>query len=342
MLRAPGFWRPGGGGLAPLLLSPVSAIYARATARRVSRPGWTAPVPVICCGNVTAGGAGKTTVALDLLERLTARGVAPHALLRGYGGSARGPLRVEPDAHDSRLVGDEALLLASLAPTWVGADRAETARRAIAAGAGAIVMDDGLQNPTLAKALSLLVIDGTYGFGNGRVIPAGPLREPVAAAAARAHAAVLIGEDETGARSLLPAELPVLRARLVPGPGTAALSGRPVLAFAGIANPRKFFDTLAEAGAIVVGRQTFADHYPYDEADITALLAEAESLAALPVTTRKDIVRVPARFRDRIAVAGVGLSWEDEEALDALLAPLFPPAHASLSTVPPDTAPCAA
>jgi tetraacyldisaccharide 4'-kinase len=342
MLRAPGFWRPGGGGLAPLLLSPVSAIYARATARRVSRPGWTAPVPVICCGNVTAGGAGKTTVALDLLERLTARGVAPHALLRGYGGSARGPLRVEPDAHDSRLVGDEALLLASLAPTWVGADRAETARRAIAAGAGAIVMDDGLQNPTLAKALSLLVIDGTYGFGNGRVIPAGPLREPVAAAAARAHAAVLIGEDETGARSLLPAELPVLRARLVPGPGTAALSGRPVLAFAGIANPRKFFDTLAEAGAIVVGRQTFADHYPYDEADITALLAEAESLAALPVTTRKDIVRVPARFRDQIAVAGVGLSWEDEEALDALLAPLFPPADASLSTVPPDTAPCAA
>ncbi|MCU0888588.1 MAG: tetraacyldisaccharide 4'-kinase [Rubritepida sp.] len=342
MLRAPGFWLPGGGGLAPLLLSPVSAIYARATARRVSRPGWTAPVPVICCGNVTAGGAGKTTVALDLLERLAARGAAPHALLRGYGGTARGPLRVEPTTHDSRVVGDEALLLASLAPTWVGADRAETARRAIAAGAGAIVMDDGLQNPTLAKSLSLLVIDGTFGFGNGRVIPAGPLREPVAAAAARAHAAVLIGEDETGARGLLPAHLPLLRARLVPGPGTAALAGRPVLAFAGIANPRKFFDTLAEAGAIVVGRQTFADHYPYDEADIAAILAEAEALAALPVTTRKDIVRVPPRFRDQIAVAGVGLAWEDEDALDALLAPLFPPAEASPSTVPPDTASCAA
>lgn len=342
MLRAPGFWLPGGGGLAPLLLSPVSAIYARATARRVSRPGWTAPVPVICCGNVTAGGAGKTTVALDLLERLAARGAAPHALLRGYGGTARGPLRVEPDAHDSRLVGDEALLLASLAPTWVGADRAETARRAVAAGAGAIVMDDGLQNPTLAKTLALLVIDGTYGFGNGRVIPAGPLREPVAAAAARAHAAVLIGEDETGARGLLPADLPLLRARLVPGSGTAALSGRPVLAFAGIANPRKFFDTLAEAGAIVVGRQTFADHYPYDDADIAAILAEAEALGALPVTTRKDIVRVPQRFRDQIAVAGVGLAWEDEDALGALLAPLLPSPGAPLSTVPPDTAPCTA
>jgi tetraacyldisaccharide 4'-kinase len=224
----------------------------------------------------------------------------------------------------------------------VGADRAETARRAVAAGAGAIVMDDGLQNPTLAKTLALLVIDGTYGFGNGRVIPSGPLREPVAAAAARAHAAVMIGEDETGARGLLPAHLPLLRARLVPGPGTAALAGRPVLAFAGIANPRKFFDTLTEAGAIIVGRQTFADHYPYDDADIAAILAEAESLAALPVTTRKDIVRVPPRFRDQIAVAGVGLAWEDEEALAALLAPVLPPAASSLSTVPPDTARCTA
>ena len=342
MLRAPQFWHSGRGGLAPLLLSPVSAIYARATARRMSRPGWVAPVPVICCGNVTAGGAGKTTVALDLLSRLAARGVNAHALLRGYGGSARGPLRVEPDRHDSRVVGDEALLLAEHAPTWVGADRAATARLAVAAGAEAIVMDDGLQNPTLAKTLSLLVIDGTFGFGNGRVIPAGPLREPVAAAAARAQAAVLIGEDETGARALLPAHLPLLRARLVPGPGTAALAHRPVLAFAGIANPGKFFDTLAEAGAIIVGRQTFADHYPYDDADIEAILAEAEALAALPVTTRKDFVRIPPRLRDRVAVARVGLAWEDEEALEALLAPLFPPGPARLQPAPPGPAACTA
>jgi tetraacyldisaccharide 4'-kinase len=342
MLRAPAFWLPGRGGLAPLLLSPVSAIYARATARRVSRPGWVAPVPVICCGNVTAGGAGKTTVALDLLARLAARGLAPHALIRGYGGTAKGPLRVDPARHDSRAVGDEALLLAEHAPTWVGADRAASARLAVAAGADAIVMDDGLQNPTLAKSLSLLVIDGGFGFGNGRVIPAGPLREPVAAAAARAHAAVLIGADETGARALLPAHLPLLRARLVPGPDTAALARRPVLAFAGIANPSKFFDTLAEAGAIIVGRQTFADHYPYDDADIEAILEEAEALAALPVTTRKDFVRIPPRFHDRIAVARVGLAWDDEEALEALLAPLFPPRPDRLQTVPPDPAACTA
>jgi tetraacyldisaccharide 4'-kinase len=340
MLRAPAFWLPGRGGIATLLLSPVSAIYARATARRVSRPGWRAPVPVICCGNVTAGGAGKTTVARDLLLRLSARGLAPHALLRGYGGTAKGPLRVEPGTHDSRVVGDEALILAEHAPTWVGGDRAATARLAVAAGAEAIVMDDGLQNPTLAKDLSLLVIDGSYGFGNGRIIPAGPLREPVAAAAARAHAAVLIGEDETGARSLLPDHLPVLRARLVPGPDTAALARRPVFAFAGIANPSKFFDTLAEAGAIVVGRKTFADHYPYDDADITAILAEAEAAAALPVTTRKDIVRIPHGFHDRIAVAGIGLAWDDEEALEALLAPLFRPAPAAHAVAPPDRAAC--
>ncbi|WP_408870004.1 tetraacyldisaccharide 4'-kinase [Elioraea sp.] len=336
-MRAPGFWLPGGGGLAPFLLTPVSALYARATARRVARAGWTAPVPVICCGNVTAGGAGKTTVALDLIARLAAAGVGAHALLRGYGGSARGPLRVDPARHDSRVVGDEALLLADLAPTWVGADRAETARRAVADGAGAIVMDDGLQNPTLEKTLALLVIDGTFGFGNGRVIPSGPLREPVAAAAARAHAAVLIGDDETGATRLLPDHLPVLRARLVPGPGTSSLAGRPVLAFAGIANPRKFFDTLAEAGAIIVGRQTFADHYPYDDADIALILAEAEKLAAVPVTTRKDIVRVPPRFRDGIAVAGIGLAWEDEVALTALLAPHLPPLRPAAQALPAGT-----
>lgn len=324
MLRAPEFWRPGGGGLPALLLSPFSALYAGATKRRVAREGWQAPVPVICCGNVTAGGAGKTTVAIDLLDRLRRRGVEAHGLLRGYGGRLKGPVRVDPERHDSRDVGDEALLLAGVAPTWVSADRAAGARAAIAEGAQAIVMDDGLQNPTLAKSLSLLVVDGGFGFGNGRVIPAGPLREPVAAAAARAHAAVLIGADETSVLAALPAELPVLRARLTPGPETAMLAGRPVLAFAGIANPRKFFDTLTEAGVIVVGRQSFADHYPYDETDIRALLKEAEALHALPVTTRKDIVRVPAEFRDRIAVASIGIAWDDEAALEGLLAPHFP------------------
>jgi tetraacyldisaccharide 4'-kinase len=320
-MRAPGFW-VGSGGIAPLLLAPLSAIYAGATARRMARRGWQAPVPVICCGNATAGGAGKTTVALDLGRRLADRGIAAHFLLRGYGGSLKGPARVDPEAHDSTQVGDEALLLAEIRPTWISGDRGAGARAAVAAGAQAIVMDDGLQNPTLEKDLSLLVIDGGFGFGNGRVIPGGPLREPVAAAAARSGAAVLIGKDETGALAQLPPGLPVLRARLVAGPEAAMLAGQPVFAFCGIANPQKFFATLQEAGAVLAGREAFADHYPYDEGDLKELLGQAERLRAVAVTTKKDFVRIPAQFRSRVTVVTVGLAWEEPAAIESLLDPL--------------------
>jgi len=320
-MRAPVFWG-GGGGIAPLLLSPFSAIYAGATARRMARAGWQAPVPVICCGNATAGGAGKTTVALDLGRRLADRGVAAHFLLRGYGGSMKGPLRVDPAIHDSTMVGDEALLLAETRPTWISADRGAGGQAAVAGGAQAIVMDDGLQNPTLEKDLSLLVIDGSFGFGNGRVIPAGPLREPVAAAAARSHAAVLIGADDCNALAMLPKTLPVLRARLTAGPEAAMLAGQPVFAFCGIANPGKFFATLKEAGAVLAGWEAFHDHYPYHAGDVQDLLAQAETLRALPVTTKKDFVRIPPQYRSRVTVVTVGLSWEEPAAIESLLDPL--------------------
>jgi tetraacyldisaccharide 4'-kinase len=301
------------------MLSPIAALYAATTARRMARPGQSLPLPVICCGNATAGGAGKTTVALDLGERLKARGLAAHFLLRGYGGRLKGPARVDLATHDSRAVGDEALLLAAIAPTWVSADRAAGGAAAQAAGAQAIIMDDGLQNPTLEKSLSLLIIDGSYGFGNGRVIPSGPLREPVFAAAARCQAAVLIGEDETGALAQLPSDLPVLRARLVPGPEAAVLAGKPVVAFCGIANPRKFFATLQEAGAVLAARHPFADHYPFDDQEIRDILAEAEKLRATPVTTRKDIVRIPPALRTGIQVVSIALAWDDPAAIEALL-----------------------
>jgi len=324
-MHAPGFWSGPGGGLWPTLLAPFAALYRAETARRMARPGWPAPIPVLCAGNATAGGAGKTTLALDLGERLAARGIAVHFLLRGYGGRERGPLRVDPARHDSHAVGDEALLLAAMQPTWVAADRAAGARAAVAGGAQAIVMDDGLQNPTLAKDMSLLVIDGGYGFGNGLVIPAGPLREPVAAAAARCRAAVLIGPDELGALAALPPGLPLLRARLRPGPDAFALAGKPVLAFCGIGNPRKFFATLQEAGANVAGRVSFADHYPFDAGDLRTLLADAAKLRATLVTTRKDFVRLPAEFRDRVTVASVGLDWAEPAAIEALLDSLLAP-----------------
>ncbi len=307
----------------PLLLSPASAVATRIAARRARRPGFAAPVPVICCGNVTLGGAGKTTLALDLAQRLRHAGVAVHILARGYRGSLKGPLRVEA-GHDAPEVGDEALLLAAAAPTWIGADRAATARAAMRAGAEALVMDDGMQNPTLEKSFAFIVIDGAVGFGNGRVLPAGPLREPVHAAARRAQAAVLIGPDRRDARALLPPALPVLTAELLPGPEAAILNGRRVLAFAGIARPEKFFASLEAVGAVPVARHPYADHHLYRPAEMARLFAEAERLEALPVTTAKDVVRLPAAARARVSVLSVSLAWDDPAALSALLSPLFP------------------
>lgn len=318
-MQAPEFWQTGG----PLarLLEPVGVIYGAVTRWRLrhGRP-WQAPVPVVCVGNVVAGGVGKTPVVLDLLARLP----GAHALLRGYGGQEAGPLRVDTARHDHEAVGDEALLLARRAPTWVARNRAAGARCAAEAGAAAIVMDDGYQNPSLHKDLSLVVVDGTMGFGNRRILPAGPLREPLRGAFARADAVVIMGEDSAGVARRLKAlghgGLPVLRAALVPGPEAAALAGRRVVAFAGIGRPGKFFATLRAVGAQVVAAHPFADHYPYAPADIQPILDEAFALDALPVTTAKDAVRLPLDQRQQVNVLGVSVAWEDERALESLLA----------------------
>ena len=315
----PAFWQHDG--LLPRLLSPAAAVMGAMTARRMTRLGWRAPVPVLCCGNAGVGGAGKTTVVLDLARRLRARGVAVHCLTRGYGGQVQGVLRVDASAHGAALVGDEPLLLAAVAPTWVGADRAASAQAAVAAGAQALLMDDGLQNPGLAKDVSLLVIDGAVGFGNGRVMPAGPLREPAATAAARCQAAVLIGLDQAHAGMALPRALPVLTAHLVPD---TPLHGTRVLAFAGIARPAKFHATLLQAGAELAGHIDFADHHNFTAAELERVLARAAQLDALPVTTPKDAVRLPAGMRRQIAVVGVTLAWDDEAALERLLGDAVP------------------
>lgn len=315
-MHAPAFWRRDG--VLPRLLSPAAAAYAAATAWRLRRAGWRAPVPVICCGGATAGGAGKTPLALDLGARLLARGRAPAFLSRGYGGSARCLLRIDAAAHDAALAGDEALLLAALAPTYVAADRAAAARAAVAAGADVLVMDDGLQNPGLAKDLPLLVIDGGAGFGNGRVIPAGPLREPVATAAARCRAAVLVGKDVCRAGTALPGSLPVLRARLAPEPDPR-LDGARVFAFAGIARPAKFFATLRDMGAAVVAEHAFPDHCRFAPDRIEALLRQAEQAGAILVTTAKDAVRLPPALSARVYVLRVRLVWDEPAAIERLL-----------------------
>jgi tetraacyldisaccharide 4'-kinase len=318
MRHPPTFWRHDVRSFWPALLAPIGVVVGAVTARRIARPGWRARVPVICCGNVTVGGAGKTTLALDLANRLRARGVAVHVLLRGYGGTSRGAHRVVPGDPVS-LVGDEALLLAEIAPTWVGADRAASARAAVANGAQALLLDDGLQNPTLAKDLSLLVVDGGSGFGNGHVLPAGPLREPVAAGAARCQAAVLIGADETGAVARLPPQLPLLRARLEQAPDIAGLLGQRLFAFAGIARPEKFFDGLEQAGVTIVARRPFPDHHPYTAPEIQDILETATRFGAIAVTTPKDAVRLPPALRAGVRVVGVRLVWDDEAVIETLL-----------------------
>lgn len=326
-MRAPDFWQRRRDWRS-LLLSPAATAYgwaARCRARSVQP--WTATVPVICIGNLVAGGAGKTPVALSVMAMLQRQGIAAHFLTRGHGGKLIGPVRVDPGAHDAADVGDEPLLLAEAAPTWVAGDRVAGAQAAIAAGARAIVMDDGFQNPSLAKSLSLIVVDGGYGFGNGLLLPAGPLRETVAEGLAHAQAVVLIGEDRTSAAAQVGNALPILHARLTPAPGSdpggTDLSGRRVLAFAGIGRPEKFFESLREAGAEIAESKLFPDHHPYSAAEIDAILQQARAAGLLPVTTRKDWVRLPPDRRDGIAVLDITLTWQDEAALTALLDGLF-------------------
>lgn len=314
MKRAPSFWFRDG--LVAHVLSPLSVIGAALTARNVARAGWTAQVPVICCGNVTVGGAGKTTLVLDIARRLAGHDV--HILLRGYGGSSRRTHRVLPNDPVS-LVGDEAILLARVAPTWTGSDRAASAQAALLSGAKILLMDDGLQNPSLVKTASILVIDGQTAFGNGRVLPAGPLRESVVTAAARCSVAVLIGTDTTNALGRLPPSLPVLRADLEQDPSIAALAGRNVLAFAGIALPEKFFEPLRVAGAVLVGVRSFPDHHPYRQEELMALLREARARNAILVTTPKDAVRLPPTVCGQVTVIGVGLTWRQPDLIDQFL-----------------------
>ncbi|CTQ32571.1 tetraacyldisaccharide 4'-kinase [Jannaschia rubra] len=313
-MRAPAFWsRPPG--LLSVLLSPLGAIYAAATARRVARVGVRVGVPVICVGNLTAGGTGKTPTVIALAERLSARGVAAHVVTRGHGGRLEGPARVDPAIQEAGDVGDEPLLLAAFTPTWVARDRAAGARAAVAAGARAVLLDDGFQNPALVKDLSIVVVDAGAGFGNGRVLPAGPLREPVAAGLARADMTLTIGDGRVD----LPESPTRLHGRLEPLATGMDWQGLPVFAFAGIGRPGKFFDTLRDLGADIRGTEALADHQPLTPALLRRLGDRAARLSAQPVTTEKDAVRLPPALRGRVMTVPVRLRLDDWAPLDAAL-----------------------
>ena len=314
-MRAPDLWRRRGP--AAILLRPLGMLYAAGGSlrRRLASP-WRAPVPVVCVGNLTVGGVGKTPVVLDLARRLASR--QPHILTRGYGGRLAGPVRVDPKVHGADDVGDEPLLLARRTPVWVARDRAAGARAATAAGARLLLLDDGFQNPTLTKDLSLVVVDGETGFGNGLVFPAGPLREPVARGLARADAVVVMGEDRHGIAAASP--VPVLRARLVPKMPLSFAPGAPLVAFAGIGRPEKFFATLRGLGAEPVAERAFPDHHRFREDELLRLEGLAAGFGARLVTTDKDAVRLPPSWRARVAVLRVAVAWEDAGALDRVLA----------------------
>ncbi len=321
------WWRPPG--LAATLLSPLGALYGAVAGSRMRRAGARAGVPVICVGNATLGGAGKTPTSIALAARLQARGAAPFLLTRGYGGQLSGPVRVEPALHDAGQVGDEPLLLARAAPTIVAADRVAGARLAVREGAGVIVMDDGFQNPSLAKDVSLMVVDGASGFGNGMVFPAGPLRAPLAAQVARAGAILAIGEGEgrrAAEATARDAGIALIGARLVPDPEAAArLAGQRVLAFAGLARPQKFAATLTAIGAETAEFRPFPDHHGYGEADAEALLKAAEADGLVLATTEKDFVKLKggplrAALARRAIALPITIAFEDEAAIETLLA----------------------
>lgn len=324
-MREPPFWWRAAG-VEAMLLAPLAAIYGSVAARRLAGNGQRAGVPVVCVGNPTLGGAGKTPTALAVARMLEAAGARPVLLSRGYGGRMRGPVQVEPARHRATDVGDEPLLLARIAPTIVARDRAKGAQAAVAAGASVIVMDDGFQNPSLAKDFSVLVVDGR-GLGNGRVFPAGPLRAPFAAQLLRADALVVTGRLPASHALLAEAvrrRVPVFRAALLPdADAVTRLKERSVLAFAGIGDPEKFFATLDEAGIAVAARRSFADHHRYTRAEAHELCGEATRAGLTLVTTEKDMVRLAgdeeaAELAARAQALPVTLSIEDEGAFRRL------------------------
>ena len=322
-MREPGFWhRPSS--FVSLLLLPLGALYGAVAARRLQREGFDAGIPVLCVGNYHVGGAGKTPMVLALTRMLRDLGETPVVLSRGYGGRLHGPVKVDPDRHAAADIGDEPLMMARTVPVVVARDRIGGVALARSQGASVILMDDGFQNPAIAKDASLIVIDGDRGLGNGLVFPAGPLRAPLPPQLVRTDALIVVGDGAAAApvaAAIAVQGRPVLSAHLrADDASVASLRGKRVLAFAGIGDPLRFFRTLRASGIEIVRERAFADHHPYAQAEIEALIAEAKPDALTLVTTQKDLARLRsggrlASYAQEIVPFAVTLEFDDAAKL---------------------------
>ncbi|HEV2652621.1 MAG TPA: tetraacyldisaccharide 4'-kinase [Rhizomicrobium sp.] len=316
-MRPPEFWTRSDGvaRLVRALLAPIGWLYGASVQwkARQAHPYQFSGV-VICVGNLTAGGTGKTPVAMTIARLALARGLKTAFLTRGYGGKVKGPAFVMAEDR-AQHVGDEPLLLASVAPVIVARDRGEGAKLAEENGFDVLVMDDGHQNFSLHKNLSLVVVDAETGFGNGLTLPAGPLREPVSQGLSRADAVIIVGDGTPDALTLT--DKPIVRTQLETD--GREVHGRSVVAFAGIGRPEKFFDSLTSAGARIVEARPYADHYVYSQSDIARLKARARAENALLVTTEKDYVRLTPAEREGIVALPVVATFGEDSGMARLL-----------------------
>ena len=321
MIKTPDFWTSRG--VIAALLLPAAGLWAAATAIRNRMTHETmAALPVICIGNFSAGGTGKTPVSSFLYDQLTGRGYKPAILIRGYGGTARQPLWVDHSLHHADDVGDEALMLAESRDVLVARDRVAGAALIAATGQhDLILMDDGLQNPYIAKDFAIGVFDGTVGIGNGWLLPAGPLRIGFHAGLKTIQAAIINGRDDTAIGASIRPHLPVFNGNLSPDQSIIdVFDSNPMLAFAGIGRPKRFFATLRDAGVNIVRELAFADHHPYSETDLVRLQEDANRFGATLITTKKDWVRLPAEWRERVGFLPVTLNLERaDDLLDSIV-----------------------
>ncbi len=297
-MHEPDFWYRSSSWMS-LLLMPLAAVYGAIAGHRLQRAGFDAGIPVLCVGNYHAGGAGKTPTVLALVKLLRELGETPVVLSRGYGGQLRGPVMVDPGRHAAADVGDEPLMLARTVPVAVARDRLDGVALARSQGATVIVMDDGFQNPAIAKDASLIVIDAHRGLGNACVFPAGPLRAPLPPQIDRTDALIVIGDGDAAeavSAAVAARGKPVLSAHLKADEASiASLGGKRVAAFAGIGDPARFFRTLRASGVDVVLERAFADHHRFSQSEIETLIAQARREALTLVTTEKDLARLRGR-----------------------------------------------